>query len=171
MSDIKPIVPQVCHRLKCNIPSCYGWDLCRQAREECTDEEYSYFLKEFFRQLELSEEAIERACEKIEGLPCSNCGKIVKNRFGEWQSNGGVCNDCKNKSVSKQGKLYKEIPEYILEDSYGPDFDTHNKCEILRILDEAKKEFLEIPLWTGNEPDALIKNLTVWFKKWFGEQP
>jgi hypothetical protein len=37
---VKPIVPEVCDRLNCKIPSCYGWDLCRQAREEATDEEW-----------------------------------------------------------------------------------------------------------------------------------
>jgi len=44
----KPIVPEVCDRLKCNIPSCYGWDLCRQAREECTNEEWDKFWEIFW---------------------------------------------------------------------------------------------------------------------------
>jgi len=38
---MKPIIPEVCDRLHCKIPSCYGWDLCRQAREEATDEEWA----------------------------------------------------------------------------------------------------------------------------------
>lgn len=48
---LKPIVPQVCDRLGCRIDSCYGWDLCRQAREEATELEWRtlcdvLFLKE-----------------------------------------------------------------------------------------------------------------------------
>ncbi len=39
MTDEKPIVPEVCDRLNCNLPSCYGWDLCREAREALTNEE------------------------------------------------------------------------------------------------------------------------------------
>jgi len=35
----KPIVPEVCDRLNCKVSSCYGWDLCRQAREALTDAE------------------------------------------------------------------------------------------------------------------------------------
>jgi hypothetical protein len=41
---MKPIVPEVCDRLHCKIPSCYGWDLCRQAREEATDEEWAKLI-------------------------------------------------------------------------------------------------------------------------------
>jgi hypothetical protein len=39
VTDEKPIVPEVCDRLNCNLPSCYGWDLCREAREALTNEE------------------------------------------------------------------------------------------------------------------------------------
>lgn len=35
----KPIVPEVCDRLNCKVSICYGWDLCRQAREVLTDVE------------------------------------------------------------------------------------------------------------------------------------
>ncbi len=35
----KLIVSEVCDRLNCRLASCYGWDLCRQAREALTDEE------------------------------------------------------------------------------------------------------------------------------------
>jgi len=41
----KPIVPEVCDRLNCKIPECYGWDLCRQAREEATDEEWKKLIE------------------------------------------------------------------------------------------------------------------------------
>ena len=41
----KPIVPEVCDRLKCKLPSCYGWDLCRQARAELTREEQTKWVR------------------------------------------------------------------------------------------------------------------------------
>ena len=42
---MKPIVPEVCDRLNCKIPECYGWDLCRQAREEATDKEWKKLVE------------------------------------------------------------------------------------------------------------------------------
>ena len=36
---MKPIVPEVCDRLGCKVDTCYGWDLCRQAREKLTEDE------------------------------------------------------------------------------------------------------------------------------------
>jgi hypothetical protein len=48
-SPRKPIVPEVCDRLKCDLPCCYGWDLCREAREGCTKEERHRWLKELWK--------------------------------------------------------------------------------------------------------------------------
>jgi len=47
---MKPIIPEVCDRLGCRIEACYGWDLCREAREECTDEEWEKLWSEFIKQ-------------------------------------------------------------------------------------------------------------------------
>jgi len=44
---MKPIIPEVCDRVKCKIPSCYGWDFCRDAREELTEKEWDKFFKIF----------------------------------------------------------------------------------------------------------------------------
>jgi hypothetical protein len=46
------IVPQVCDRLQCRVASCYGWDLCRQARDEATKEEWDKLLKELYEKKE-----------------------------------------------------------------------------------------------------------------------
>ncbi len=40
-----PIVPEVCDRLKCKLDVCYGWDLCRQAREWLTREEQTKWVR------------------------------------------------------------------------------------------------------------------------------
>lgn len=48
---MQPIVPEVCDRLDCKIDSCYGWDLCRQAREECTDAEWKKCIAGLFKPL------------------------------------------------------------------------------------------------------------------------
>lgn len=44
----KSIIPNVCDRLHCKIDSCYGWDLCREARAEATEEEWDKLIKELF---------------------------------------------------------------------------------------------------------------------------
>ena len=49
----RAIVPQVCDRLKCRVASCYGWDLCRQARDEATKEEWNKLLKELYEEEEV----------------------------------------------------------------------------------------------------------------------
>lgn len=41
----KPIVPEACDRLKCKLDSCYGWDLCREARAELTEAERKKWVK------------------------------------------------------------------------------------------------------------------------------
>jgi len=45
---MKPIVPEVCDRLNCNIPQCYGWDLCIQARAVATEEEWGKLWNTLF---------------------------------------------------------------------------------------------------------------------------
>jgi hypothetical protein len=56
---MKPIVPEVCDRLHCKISSCYGWDLCRQARAEATDEEWKRLIHVFGNEL-LKEKKAQR---------------------------------------------------------------------------------------------------------------
>ena len=49
-AEMKPIVPEVCDRLGCKVAACYGWDLCRQARREATDEEWEKLVSELFKE-------------------------------------------------------------------------------------------------------------------------
>lgn len=51
-AEMKPIIPEVCDRLGCKLASCYGWDLCRQARAEATDEEWEKLCSELFKEAE-----------------------------------------------------------------------------------------------------------------------
>ena len=51
-AEMKPIVPEVCDRLGCKVTFCYGWDLCRQAREEATPEEWEKLCSELFKEAE-----------------------------------------------------------------------------------------------------------------------
>jgi len=51
-NKVDPIIPEVCDRLNCKVESCYGWDLCRQAREECTENEWKKFYDGFVKLLE-----------------------------------------------------------------------------------------------------------------------
>jgi len=51
-AEMKPIVPEVCDRLGCKVAFCYGWDLCRQAREEATHEEWEKLVSELFKEAE-----------------------------------------------------------------------------------------------------------------------
>lgn len=48
-AEMTPIVPEVCDRLGCKVEACYGWDLCRQARAEATDEEWDKLWSELFK--------------------------------------------------------------------------------------------------------------------------
>jgi hypothetical protein len=52
LGKVGAIVPQVCDRLKCRVASCYGWDLCRQARDEATKEEWALLLGELVKEVE-----------------------------------------------------------------------------------------------------------------------
>ncbi len=62
MTDVKPIVPQVCDRLKCKLDCCYGWDLCRQAREEMDRSEVFEWIDGLMRYWQIKKE--ERVSEK-----------------------------------------------------------------------------------------------------------
>jgi len=42
------ISPGPCDRLNCNLPSCYGWDYCRQARQEMTKAEFELMWTKVF---------------------------------------------------------------------------------------------------------------------------
>ena len=61
---IDPIVPEVCDRLNCKLDSCYGWDLCRQAREEATDKEWEKLWAELFPCI-----GAEEDIKKVRSLP------------------------------------------------------------------------------------------------------
>lgn len=47
---MKAVIPEVCDRLKCKLPACYGWDLCRQAREEATIEEWDKLIEALIKE-------------------------------------------------------------------------------------------------------------------------